>query len=178
MALTHLEIINNILTAIDLPPVNSASDDSYEVQQINDILSQQKRLILAKGYFFNTFDQEFVNTNDNKVFVTDDVLKVDSTKYSLRGRQLWDLVENSGKITEPVTIATIVDLDFSQLPYECAFLIMCKARTLVQTKMMPDVQTTQIYTMEEQQAKRLFNEYVLESYNANMLDSVTNVWQR
>lgn len=178
MAITLLQTINDILTALDLPPVNSVNDDSYEVTQIKEIIDQQRRLVLARGYYFNTADQTFLNTAEDKVFVTDDVLKIDSTDYALRGRQLWDLTNNTATITESVTITTITSLDIGDLPYECAYYIMTKARTLAQTKLMPDPTTTQVYLLEEQEAKKLFNEFVLESYNANMISDSTDIWQR
>lgn len=178
MSITQLEAINDILSAIDLPSVNSVNDDSYEVDLIKNTISQQKRLILSRGYFFNTFDKTFQNTNSNEVFVDRSVIKIDDTRYSLRGRQLWELAGNTGTITEPVTVSCIVQLDFDELPYECGYYIMTSSRVQVQTKIMPDPNTTQIYMMQQQEAKRLFNEYIIESNNANMLDGTGDIWQR
>lgn len=176
--LTQLEAINDILAAIDLPNVNSVNDDSYEVNLIKSNIEQQKRLVLSRGYFFNTFDRTFQNTNSNEVYVDNSVIKIDSTLYALRGRQLWDLKNDTGTIDKPVLLTCVIQLDFEDLPFECSYYIMCTARTQVQTKIMPDPNTTQVLMLQEQQAYRLFNEYVIESNNVSMLDGTNDIWQR
>lgn len=180
MAITTLDIINQSLSAIDLPPVNSVNEDSYEVQEITKVLNQQKHTLLSKGYFFNTVNQEFVSTNSDEVYLPDSVLKISNTDYALRNKKLFDLKNNTDKIklTQPLTLETVVSLDIEDLPYEAAYYIMKKTITNVQTKLMPDIQTSQVYKQEELEAKRLFTEYILESYGANMIDNVSSIWQR
>jgi len=104
-------------TLLDLLPIGT---DAYVA---NKIVTEVTLEVLNRGWWFNTnYYYELTPDVSNNIVIPTDVLRVDfgttvdRGRYTVRGRMLYDLVNNTTTFTESVHANTILEIDYPDMP--------------------------------------------------------------
>ena len=121
-----LEAINIALRAIGESEIVSESTSNPSAGIIKSAITQNRRSLLATGWWFNTLEQVLTPNTDKRITPPYNALAIygaNGAKYALRDGWLYDLLNQTTKFTEATYIRACIDFDFEDLPeYAAQFL--------------------------------------------------------
>lgn len=138
-ATTKLEAVNSMLMSIGEAPVNSLDSGLDDALIAETTLDETSKAVQKHGWFFNTEDNyPLKSDNDNEIVLPANILKLDmqTTRYVLRGKRVYDRQEHTFKITKDLKGTVIVGLEFDDLPESAKHAIMYRAARLFQNRVV------------------------------------------
>lgn len=120
---TKLEAINTMLSCVGQSPLKSLEGTkSFYTISAEQILNEECKRVLLTGWDFNT-DINYQLTPDvnNHINITEDMLLVQhrelyGNRYVIRYGKLYDKVNHSYEIKNPLKVKIIWDIPFEELP--------------------------------------------------------------
>lgn len=149
--MTQIDSINRMLRYIgELPvPTTIVIDnlpEGHEARVAKTILSETSRELQEKGWWFNTEDWEFIPDDTGYITIPDSVISITPSttreKYMVKGGDLYDVTNKTKIFTTNVTLKTVFESDFEDLPSSFATLTTYVASKHLHTYLNGD-ETTQ-----------------------------------
>lgn len=169
----ELDIINACLNAIGEDTIPSVSSGHPELNNIQEIIERERKRLLSRGWFFNTFTRTYFPDNTGNIIIPSSVLSFERADgvdgvFSVLDGKLYDNTKDTRTFTEQVELEVVIDYPELNIPYlavDCLSLIC-------QTKMMhrADITGTQLQDKlnEQDLAMRKLLEEHLRKLNLNM----------
>jgi hypothetical protein len=112
--------IEKVLSLLSLP-VNSTDPDwvinSREAQIVQKKLDEVRLELLQVGWNFNTVRREYTPTVTGEIYLPNVFsFRFKQEQYKLIGDKLYDIINNTDKFDEPVTLIVIEDLQIQDCP--------------------------------------------------------------
>lgn len=118
--LNELEIVNAMLWINSEARVSTLSSTNPSVQDAKAVLNTVNTSVQKRGWWFNTEVIDLVSTLDNEIIIPSNTLSIDPMdtrkNYTQRGTRLYDLTNNTYKISETVKVRLVILLDINELP--------------------------------------------------------------
>jgi len=157
-----LDAVNTCLTALGEARVTSTDTRHPSVDLILQTLATKQKLLLERGWWFNTQDEEMFPDTLGRIPYPAASIAIKSldgyTIYSKRNHFLFDNTHNSMYFTGPVCIQVTYNLDFEDLPESVATVITYRAARAVYVGDLGNDASVQDLVMNEQQAMLLVEE--------------------
>lgn len=177
-ATTELEAVNIMLSNLGESPVNSLDDqDVVDAGTARNILASINREVQSRGWWFNTdIDRKFLPTTAGEITLPPNTLRVDSSgkdmrdkNLVLRGRRLYDRINHTYKIAQPVTLTIVIGLDFTDLPETARRHITIKAARIFQERMLGAPSISNFNQRDEMESRAALVEEDTEALDHNFL---------
>lgn len=175
-AITKLEAVNNILTAIGESRVSSLASGVVEAEEAEIILETTTREVLAKGWHWNRDEAyRLVPNGAGNIALPTTVLSIDPAgvdagkDYVERDGRLYDRKNQTFTIDQPVYCDIIHYFDFETLPYALAKYIEARAARLFQESIEGSVALDSFTARREAEALANLNDAAFEVDDANVL---------
>lgn len=182
-ATTELEAVNIMLSNLGESPVNSLDDqDVVDAGTARNILHSINREVQSRGWWFNTdIDRKFLPSTSGEVTLPPNTLRVDTSGEDIkkknlvhRGRRLYDRVNHTYKILEPVTLTLVIGLDFIEIPETARRYVTIKAARVFQERMLGAPSISNFNQKDEIEARDALISEDTEALDLNFLtDSIT-----
>ncbi|ANT45401.1 putative tubular protein A [Pectobacterium phage PP90] len=157
-----LDSVNTCLTALGEARVTSTDTRHPSVDLILQTLATKQKLMLERGFWFNTQDEEMFPDLLGLIPYPATSIAVESldgyTIYSKRNNWLFDNTHNTMYFTGPVCIRVTYNLDFEDLPESVATVITYRAARAVYVGDLGNDASVQDLVLNEQQAMLLVEE--------------------
>lgn len=167
--MTQIDAINRMLRYIgELPvPTTIVIDnlpDGHEARIAKIVITETSRELQEKGWWFNTEDWEFIPDITGTITIPDTVISITPSttreKYMVKGGDLYDVINKTKIFNNNVTLKTIFEVDFEDLPSSFATLTAYVASKHLHTYLNGD-ETTQ---------KELENNIIVQTLKAERED--------
>ena len=121
---TELDAINILLAAIGTSPVNNLNTANTDAAMAKNYINNALKEIQTEKWYFNT-EENYQLTPDinNEIHLADNIINIDSigrfgenTNLIPRGKKLYDRLNHTYKIQNPITANIILCLEFDELP--------------------------------------------------------------
>lgn len=142
--ITTIQAVNRILTFLGESPVSSvATPKSPSVAGALEALDYAAKSLSARAHFWNTEPREVTpDTTTYEIRFGPEVVQVipwfpqEEARFALRGDQLWDVLENTGTLTDYGTfyVRVVRTFDFDDLPGPAKMMALAEA---LQTMVAP-----------------------------------------
>lgn len=172
-----LDAVNELLSIIGEPPVNSLSDTELtEALLAENILDRVNRYVQPEGLHANTVYNYTINPDsNNKLPVPSNALSVDPMDRQMdlmfHKGFLYDKDGFTNKFYEPVKCQVIFLLQFDDLPEHVRQYITIRAARIFQKRMLGSDVVHQFTEEEEYQARVNMRTREIENEDHNMLDN-------
>ena len=176
---TELEAVNVMLMTIGEATVTAIdSDDSYEVNQAQDILYEVVREICQDSYHFNTeYDVSLTSSlvgSDVKIAVTPDIVQFvpndPQGQYVIRNGYLYDLERGTDVLTvDSVKGTKVYLLNFEDLPEAVKRYALVRAARIYADRLVGS-QSIRAFTLQDEiEAKAKLMQYETNTDRLNMI---------
>jgi len=176
---TKLDAVNTMLTAIGESPINQLGGaTTVDADIAEQTLDQVSRDVQSIGWHFNT-DKEFplVRDMDNKIPVTDDIVRIDVSKYDYpsvdvaqRGSFLYDRKNHTYEFSADLTGEIVRIFDWTYLPQPFRSYITIKAARILQTKMVGSDTLHNQLAADELSALSILKEFEADTADYSIFD--------
>lgn len=158
---TELEAINILLAAIGTSPVNNIDTANTDAVMAKNYIHNALKEIQTEKWYFNTEDNyQLIPDINNEIHLADNIINIDSigrfgenTNLIPRGKKLYDRLNHTYKIQNPVTANIILCLEFDELPETAIQYIIAKAARKYQEELLGDP-SLRTWTKEDEAAAR------------------------
>jgi len=173
---TELEAVNQLLSVIGEPPVNSFDYEGVpSVSIARDEIKRVTRQVQAAGLNFNSEEVELQPDENDHVYLPEGtyaVKPVDRTRNIVwRGDRLYDKDNNTDLFTEPVKMRLTRGFDFQDAPEHVRQYIVVKAGRIFQDRMVGSKELHQFNKDDEMEAR--IRMYRMENTDMEILREVT-----
>ena len=143
---TELEAINILLAAIGTAPVNNIDTANTDAVMAKNYINNARKEIQTEKWYFNT-EENYQLTPDinNEIHLADNIINIDSigrfgenTNLIPRGKKLYDRLNHTYKIPNPVTANILLCLEIDELPETAVQYIIAKAARKYQEELLGD----------------------------------------
>lgn len=125
--MTLLESINLCLHALGETRVSSTDIRHPTVDLARSTIAIKQRALLESGKWFNTTRVRMYPNDEGRVEYPVDALTVQDANgrvvYTMRGKMLFNVTDNTQLFTGPVDLIVMYDVDFEDLP-ECVATVV------------------------------------------------------
>lgn len=129
--LTKLIAINNVLAAMGIRAVTSATSTHPDVVAASNTIDRVSRMLQSDHPSYNSENLTLAISNVGHVILPSNVLEVDAVnallKYTQRGTRLYDITNNTYVFTAAVDVKITSLLEYDDLPFHAANYIMYQA---------------------------------------------------
>ena len=177
---TQLEAVNVLLATIGESPVNTLNSGLVEASEAEQTLANVNREVQAIGWSYNT-DLGYTLTPDasGELRLPVNCLHVDTTSLRKstesdlvqRGLRLYDRVENTYVINQPIEVDMFVLLEFEELPETARRYITIRAARLLQDRYLSSEALHAYNTNDERQAWNALIQIEAEVNDYNIFDN-------
>ena len=158
---TELEAINILLAAIGTSPVNNIDTANTDVVMAKNYIHNALKEIQTEKWYFNTEDNyQLIPDINNEIHLADNIINIDSigrfgenTNLIPRGKKLYDRLNHTYKIQNPITANIILCLEFDELPETAIQYIIAKAARKYQEELLGDP-SLRTWTKEDEATAR------------------------
>lgn len=158
---TELEAINILLAAIGTSPVNNIDTANTDAVMAKNYIHNALKEIQTEKWYFNTEDNyQLIPDINNEIHLADNIINIDSigrfgenTNLIPRGKKLYDRLNHTYKIQNPVTANIILCLEFDELPETAIQYIIAKAARKYQEELLGDP-SLRTWTKEDEATAR------------------------
>lgn len=153
-ATSELEAVNELLEVIGEAPINSLSvTGRADVAIARSILNREVRRLCARGWFWNTDPQVTLALDaDSKIPVPTNALQIDpvdtSVDITVRGGFLWDRLNYTSTMTDPIKVTIVRALPFDDLIEPARAYVVARAALKYAKRVLGD-ETTVAYTADD-----------------------------
>lgn len=158
---TELEAINILLAAIGTSPVNNLNTANTDAVMAKNYINNALKEIQTEKWYFNT-EENYQLTPDinSEIHLADNIINIDSigrfgenTNLIPRGKKLYDRLNHTYKIPQPITANIILCLEFDELPETAIQYIIAKAARKYQEELLGDP-SLRTWTKEDEATAR------------------------
>lgn len=158
---TELEAINILLAAIGTAPVNNIDTANTDAVMAKNYIHNALKEIQTEKWYFNTEDNyQLIPDINNEIHLADNIINIDSigrfgenTNLIPRGKKLYDRLNHTYKIQNPITANIILCLEFDELPETAIQYIIAKAARKYQEELLGDP-SLRTWTKEDEATAR------------------------
>jgi len=178
MAYSELDGVNRILQLTGEAPVTSlVSPQSPSVAAARAALDYARKTVCAEGEFWNIEPRTVTPDTSGEVWLDDviDVLPYEPTQehiFTMRGRQLWDAVNNTGTLSgygTSFTVRVITLRTFDTMPQPVQAYVIASAADTVAAGLADQAQMT-VTGQELSRARVMYKKFLLPPGRYGMLD--------
>lgn len=158
---TELDAINILLAAIGTSPVNNIDTVNTDAVMAKNYINNALKEIQTEKWYFNT-EENYQLTPDinSEIHLADNIINIDSigrfgenTNLIPRGKKLYDRLNHTYKIQNPITANIILCLEFDELPETAIQYIIAKAARKYQEELLGDP-SLRTWTKEDEATAR------------------------
>ena len=158
---TELDAINILLAAIGTSPVNNLNTANTDAVMAKNYINNALKEIQTEKWYFNT-EENYQLTPDinSEIHLADNIINIDSigrfgenTNLIPRGKKLYDRLNHTYKIPQPITANIILCLEFDELPETAIQYIIAKAARKYQEELLGDP-SLRTWTKEDEATAR------------------------
>ena len=158
---TELDAINILLAAIGTAPVNNIDTANTDAVMAKNYINNARKEIQTEKWYFNT-EENYQLTPDinNEIHLADNIINIDSigrfgenTNLIPRGKKLYDRLNHTYKIPNPVTVNILLCLEIDELPETAVQYIIAKAARKYQEELLGDP-SLRTWTKEDEATAR------------------------
>lgn len=158
---TELEAINILLAAIGTAPVNNIDTANTDAVMAKNYINNARKEIQTEKWYFNTEDNYLLTPDiHNEIHLPPNILNIDSigifgenTNLIPRGNKLYDRLNHTYKIPNPVTANILLCLEIDELPETAVQYIIAKAARKYQEELLGDP-SLRTWTKEDEATAR------------------------
>lgn len=158
---TELDAINILLAAIGTSPVNNIDTVNTDAVMAKNYIHNALKEIQTEKWYFNTEDNyQLIPDINNEIHLADNIINIDSigrfgenTNLIPRGKKLYDRLNHTYKIQNPITANIILCLEFDELPETAIQYIIAKAARKYQEELLGDP-SLRTWTKEDEATAR------------------------
>lgn len=158
---TELDAINILLAAIGTSPVNNIDTVNTDAVMAKNYIHNALKEIQTEKWYFNTEDNyQLLPDINNEIHLADNIINIDSigrfgenTNLIPRGKKLYDRLNHTYKIQNPITANIILCLEFDELPETAIQYIIAKAARKYQEELLGDP-SLRTWTKEDEATAR------------------------
>ena len=158
---TELDAINILLAAIGTSPVNNIDTANTDAVMAKNYINNALKEIQTEKWYFNTEDNyQLIPDINNEIHLADNIINIDSigrfgenTNLIPRGKKLYDRLNHTYKIQNPITANIILCLEFDELPETAIQYIIAKAARKYQEELLGDP-SLRTWTKEDEATAR------------------------
>ena len=158
---TELDAINILLAAIGTSPVNNVDTVNTDAVMAKNYIHNALKEIQTEKWYFNTEDNyQLLPDINNEIHLADNIINIDSigrfgenTNLIPRGKKLYDRLNHTYKIQNPITANIILCLEFDELPETAIQYIIAKAARKYQEELLGDP-SLRTWTKEDEATAR------------------------
>lgn len=158
---TELDAINILLAAIGTSPVNNVDTVNTDAVMAKNYIHNALKEIQTEKWYFNTEDNyQLIPDINNEIHLADNIINIDSigrfgenTNLIPRGKKLYDRLNHTYKIQNPITANIILCLEFDELPETAIQYIIAKAARKYQEELLGDP-SLRTWTKEDEATAR------------------------
>lgn len=158
---TELDAINILLAAIGTSPVNNIATVNTDAVMAKNYIHNALKEIQTEKWYFNTEDNyQLIPDINNEIHLADNIINIDSigrfgenTNLIPRGKKLYDRLNHTYKIQNPITANIILCLEFDELPETAIQYIIAKAARKYQEELLGDP-SLRTWTKEDEATAR------------------------
>lgn len=158
---TELDAINILLAAIGTSPVNNIDTVNTDAVMAKNYIHNALKEIQTEKWYFNTEDNyQLIPDINNEIHLADNIINIDSigrfgenTNLIPRGKKLYDRLNHTYKIPQPITANIILCLEFDELPETAIQYIIAKAARKYQEELLGDP-SLRTWTKEDEATAR------------------------
>lgn len=178
--LTELDAVNLIRGAVGKAPVSTLSTTNPDVIAAQLRLKNSGTELQTKSWWFNTeLSYTLAPNTSDEIFIPNNALEVRPvdpfTYLTTRGNRLYDTVNNTFKISEPVKVEMLIRLDFDDLPYAAANYVQYDAARKFQADFDGDPERIRDLRQDTQAAWLALREAEQRNRRPNILLSAGSV---
>ena len=176
-SMTKLEAVNNCLSAIGQPSVNSLEGAGLDAQIASDTLDTVTKQVQARGFHWNTECFTLSPNVDGVITLPLNCGRIDSVGNDVslnvinRGGKLYNKDTHSNNFTKPVTVEIILILSFEDLPLSAQIYITIRAARTFQERVLGASEVEKYTENNEKEALILLMQEETETLDANMIYS-------
>ena len=158
---TELDAINILLAAIGTAPVNNIDTANTDAVMAKNYIHNALKEIQTEKWYFNTEDNyQLIPDINNEIHLADNIINIDSigrfgenTNLIPRGKKLYDRLNHTYKIPNPVTANILLCLEIDELPETAVQYIIAKAARKYQEELLGDP-SLRTWTKEDEATAR------------------------
>ena len=158
---TELDAINILLAAIGTSPVNNVDTVNTDAVMAKNYIHNALKEIQTEKWYFNTEDNyQLIPDINNEIHLADNIINIDSigrfgenTNLIPRGKKLYDRLNHTYKIQNPITANIILCLEFDELPETAIQYVIAKAARKYQEELLGDP-SLRTWTKEDEATAR------------------------
>ena len=158
---TELDAINILLAAIGTSPVNNLNTANTDAVMAKNYINNALKEIQTEKWYFNTEENYQLTPDINgEIHLADNIINIDSigrfgenTNLIPRGKKLYDRLNHTYKIPQPITANIILCLEFDELPETAIQYIIAKAARKYQEELLGDP-SLRTWTKEDEATAR------------------------
>ena len=158
---TELEAINILLAAIGTAPVNNIDTANTDAVMAKNYINNARKEIQTEKWYFNTEDNYLLTPDiHNEIPLPPNIINIDSigrfgenTNLIPRGKKLYDRLNHTYKIPNPVTANILLCLEIDELPETAVQYIIAKAARKYQEELLGDP-SLRTWTKEDEATAR------------------------
>lgn len=178
---TKLEAINDMLSCIGQAPLNSLEGTkSYFTIAAENLLDNETKRFQIQGWDFNSEDNyKLIPDTEGIIRITDNILMVKvpayfRNRYVVRAGKIYDKINHTFKIKEPLKVMVVFGLKFEELPEVAKdYAKMSAAYKFVKRELGSE--KTTVYTQEDlAEARVALEQHELEIGNYTMIPDMYN----
>ena len=158
---TELDAINILLAAIGTAPVNNIDTANTDAVMAKNYIHNALKEIQTEKWYFNTEDNyQLIPDINNEIHLADNIINIDSigrfgenTNLIPRGKKLYDRLNHTYKIQNPITANILLCLEIDELPETAVQYIIAKAARKYQEELLGDP-SLRTWTKEDEATAR------------------------
>ena len=158
---TELDAINILLAAIGTSPVNNIDTVNTDAVMAKNYIHNALKEIQTEKWYFNTEDNyQLLPDINNEIHLADNIINIDSigrfgenTNLIPRGKKLYDRLNHTYKIQNPITANILLCLEIDELPETAVQYIIAKAARKYQEELLGDP-SLRTWTKEDEATAR------------------------
>jgi len=171
---TELQAINQILASVGQAPVTTLERTNPDVAISYDTLTEVSREVQSEGWTFNReYSYPFTPNENGEIYYPPNVLQLDISNdpQYYTGTQ-YDTVRRNGKLYDRRAHSYVFDktiycdvkwlFDWEDLPIPIQDYIVCKAATIVSSRLVGDSAQYQVLQQKEAYMRAMALEYETE----------------
>ena len=171
---SRLDAVNTILrTAGETPVANLSSEAGVESVIAEQTLDDIDREIQSSGWSWNRDCETLLKDPSDKIPVREQIIRLDGpegSRYSVRGGNLFDLVDAVDTFSSDVELTVVELLDWDDLPEQARRYITVKAARRYTDQQIGDQLLSQYTRQDELEAYQQLRKHELKAGQYNVFD--------
>jgi hypothetical protein len=146
------------------------ADSTSDIGMARDTLLEMSRIIQQEGYWFNTeVGYPLVPTVDGYIAISDNILAINSPSYIIKDHKLYDIVKRTYLFDGKVTVDTVFEVPFDDLPFVVADVITREATVSFYNDIQGDTQELKVLETNAQRAQIAFQKAQYKHKKSNLI---------